>query len=49
MNLPLANLIATYGPANQQLYLGAGMMNEFVEYRSYADLGRYVSPADFAR
>lgn len=28
---------------------GAGMMNEFVEYRSYADLGRYVSPADFAR
>lgn len=28
---------------------GAGMMNEFVEYLSYADLGRYVSPADFAR
>lgn len=28
---------------------GGGMMNEFVEYLSYADLGRYVSPADFAR
>lgn len=27
---------------------GAGMMNEFVEYLSYADLGRYISPADFA-
>lgn len=25
------------------------MMNEFVEYLSYADLGRYVSSADFAR
>ncbi len=25
------------------------MMNEFVEYLSYADLGRYVSPVDFAR
>ncbi|MBC3785653.1 hypothetical protein [Spirosoma utsteinense] len=28
---------------------GAGMMNEFVEYLSYADLGQYVSPAQFAR
>lgn len=28
---------------------GAGMMNEFVEYKSYADLGRYLKPADFAR
>lgn len=27
---------------------GAGM-NEFAEYKSYADLGRYLSPADFAR
>lgn len=28
---------------------GAGMMNEFVEYLSYADLGRLISPAEFAR
>lgn len=28
---------------------GAGMMNEFVEYLSYADLGRSIPPADFAR
>ncbi|SOD92214.1 hypothetical protein [Spirosoma fluviale] len=28
---------------------GAGMMNEFVEYLSYADLGRSFPPADFAR
>jgi hypothetical protein len=28
---------------------GAGMMNEFVEYLSYADLGRYLNPANFAR
>ena len=25
------------------------MMNEFVEYQSYADLGRYLNPADFAK
>lgn len=28
---------------------GGGMMNEFVEYLSYADLGRSIPPADFAR
>ena len=28
---------------------GGGMMNEFVEYLSYADLGHSIPPTDFAR
>ena len=38
----LAYLILTF------YCFGAGMMNEFVEYLSYADLGRSISPTDFA-